>query len=75
MRLQSREVSGFHGRWGKVRVALSARADIEAAYEGDPAAAAHSEVIVAYPFLEAGFSHDASPVDQASGPPRGLHAG
>lgn len=27
--------------------------DIEAAYEGDPAAAGHDEVIVAYPFLEA----------------------
>jgi serine O-acetyltransferase len=29
------------------------QADIEAAYEGDPAAAGHEEIILAYPFLEA----------------------
>jgi serine O-acetyltransferase len=44
-------VASFLGELHTVREVL--RTDVEAAYEGDPAAQSYEEIIVAYPFIEA----------------------
>jgi serine O-acetyltransferase len=52
LRTVARELTmEFLGDLAKVRELL--KTDVEAAYDGDPAARSHEEVIVAYPFVEA----------------------
>jgi serine O-acetyltransferase len=52
LRSQAKELSiEFMSKLPDVRTVLST--DVEAAYQGDPAAKSHDEIIVAYPFVEA----------------------
>src|SRR5687767_13151167 len=52
LRAVAREVTlEFLGNLPKIRELL--KTDVEAAYNGDPAALSHEEIIVAYPFVEA----------------------
>jgi serine O-acetyltransferase len=51
LELANEIVAGFLGELHTVREVL--RTDVEAAYEGDPAAQSYEEIIVAYPSIEA----------------------
>ena len=52
LRREAKDLSiDFMGKLPRIRAILST--DMEAAYQGDPAALSHDEIIVAYPFAEA----------------------